>query len=121
MRRGILILLMLLLGMGPLPASLQASGSSRIPACCRGHGAHKCVLSHTLSARSGEPLIEASAHCSSYPDSGYAAVSPVVALAGSRLNLSGLVEQERAPGSQASSARRRHRCTTVDRGPPAAA
>lgn len=44
MRRGLSILLVLVLGLGPLTELLPASDDLRLPVCCRRNGAHHCAM-----------------------------------------------------------------------------
>lgn len=122
MRRGTSIWLVLLFALGPLSATLQASDGAQLPVCCRSHGAHKCAMSHVFSAsgrRDVTPLLRVQVHCSFYPGGGYAAVSPVVALAPSAENLTQLLEKERVDSSSTRTARLGQLRTRAGRGPPA--
>jgi len=74
MRRGISISLFLLFWLGPLAAVLQASGQdSRLPACCRRHGAHHCGMITSMddeaALAAGDPgaTFTAPAHCPIFP------------------------------------------------------
>ncbi len=49
MRRGFSILLILVLGLGPLSATLQASDDASLPACCRRNGAHHCSMAVAMA------------------------------------------------------------------------
>lgn len=49
-RRIASILLVLLFGLGPVSPLLEAE-DARLPACCRGNGAHHCAMSAALMAR----------------------------------------------------------------------
>ena len=124
MRRRISIWLVLLFALGPLSATLHASDGAQLPVCCRSHGAHKCAMSHAFSSgnrQDAAPLLSALSHCSFYPACGYAAVSPVVALAPFAGNLPQLLEQERVHTASIRTARLAQLRTRAGRGPPATA
>jgi hypothetical protein len=88
MRRVLSIILVLFFGIGPLPASFRASVDTRLPSCCRRHGAHHCAMSKEIAAQmvrsdSGStPFLSAPSRCPWYPDNSPATTSPVHALAG---------------------------------------
>ena len=44
MRRSLSILMVLVLGLGPLTEMLPASDDLRLPACCRRNGMHHCAM-----------------------------------------------------------------------------
>src|ERR1035438_8325373 len=50
MRRCVSIFLVLCFGLGPLTGMLEASDESRLPACCRRHGAHHCAMAMQMAA-----------------------------------------------------------------------
>lgn len=87
MRRGLSIFFILLLGLGPLVTILDASDESRLPPCCRRHGAHHCAMSDAVIAKmvqtsSGtRPVLTAPSHCPLYPANLGTMVAPVQALA----------------------------------------
>lgn len=89
MRRGLAILLVLFFGLGPLAATLQASDESRLPDCCRRHGAHHCAMSDAMRSQMAGPASDSKAaftaptHCPFYPGSALAALAHRQALAGS--------------------------------------
>ena len=61
MRRALTIFLILNLWLGPLAAILPASDESRLPPCCRRHGAHHCAMAARMAAlmdmaTSGKPI-----------------------------------------------------------------
>jgi hypothetical protein len=93
MRRILSILLIMQFWPGPLAAVLQANGESRLPACCRRHGAHRCVMADemvmrlSLASHGSAPVFVHPSRCSSFPESLaapitslYALVAPVAAL-----------------------------------------
>jgi hypothetical protein len=123
MRRGISILLVLFFGLGPLSATLQASDDSRLPACCRRHGAHHCAMSDAmmagmLQAASGKPILTAPAHCPLYPSGGCAAVAPVYALAPSGESLQTLLACEHTAVATRVAERTSRLRSHAVRGPP---
>ena len=92
-RRGISIFLILFFWLGPLAAMLPASdGDSRLPPCCRRHGAHHCAMSMRMAAlmsqatSGGKPIFTAPLTCPYFP--GYLAgpTLSLVALANARLS-----------------------------------
>lgn len=89
MRRTLAWLLMLLFSVGPLTATLQGDDDSRLPACCRRHGAHHCAMSEamraqmTQSAQTADPAWTAPDRCPFYPQHLAANVAPQSAIAAS--------------------------------------
>lgn len=73
MRRVLSIALALLFSLGPLAATFRASDDTRLPACCRRHGAHHCAMSDDAMARgiegnaASKPSFAAPSHCPLYP------------------------------------------------------
>src|SRR5512135_2037673 len=72
MRRPLAFLLILFFALGPLQGVLEASEDSRLPACCRRHGAHHCAMSEDMraaleKATGSSPAFAASMTCPSYP------------------------------------------------------
>jgi hypothetical protein len=89
MRRTFSIFLILQFWLGPLVVLLPASEESRLPACCRRHGAHHCAMSSEMASGQRElssgsaPVFAVPAHCSSFPDLFVASTEPIQALAAS--------------------------------------
>lgn len=89
MQRTLAWLLMLLFGLGPLTATLQASDESRLPACCRRHGAHHCAMAQAMraqvyaSASGRTPAFTAPSHCPMFPRGTAAPSTSAAALAAS--------------------------------------
>lgn len=87
MRRALAALLILFFGLGPLTATLQADDESRLPACCRRHGAHHCSMADAMRAQlvalatSKTPALTAPSHCPLYPHSNSATTAPNCAMA----------------------------------------
>jgi hypothetical protein len=74
MRRALSIFLILVFGVGPLSSTLGASEDTRLPACCRRHGAHHCAVSAGMTAMmaggaSGKIIVTAPSTCPAYPGS----------------------------------------------------
>jgi hypothetical protein len=73
MRRWISVLLVLFFGLWPLTGALEASDESRVPACCRRHGAHHCAMTSRVAAmmanaESGAtPLLNTPMSCPLFP------------------------------------------------------
>jgi len=83
MRRALCFWLILLLWLGPLAAYLPASAESRLPACCRRHGVHRCTMSATRDRRASGalPALGAPSHCPQFPGLTATFPAPVKALA----------------------------------------
>lgn len=57
MRRGFSIFLVLFFGLGPLSAFVDSSADAGLPACCRRHGTHHCVLyAQIMAMRAGRGI-----------------------------------------------------------------
>jgi hypothetical protein len=70
MRRAYSTLLILLLLLGPFAVLLPANAESRLPACCRRHGNHHCLMNTAGVASavdSSAPVLIAPAHCPLFP------------------------------------------------------
>jgi hypothetical protein len=119
MRRALTIFLILNFWLGPLAAILPASDESRLPPCCRRHGAHHCAMAMHMAA-SGKSIFTAPATCPSFP--GYSAVLPstIPAMAASTVSLPVLLAQPHSPAAGRAAARLSQIRTRVGRGPPAA-
>ncbi|MGA2207646.1 MAG: hypothetical protein ABSG10_13035 [Terracidiphilus sp.] len=87
MRRGFSIFLIVLFGLGPLSAALQASDESRLPSCCRRHGAHHCAMAAQMASSAAQdesgstPAVSAPLTCPYYPGARGAMLTSVHALA----------------------------------------
>jgi len=124
MRRGLAIFLILLFGLSPLVAALSASDESRLPPCCRRHGAHHCAMAMRLAAMraevaSGKPFFTTPSTCPLFP--GYAAALAVAidALAAAQVSLPVLLALPHSPASRHAAARLSQIRTRAGRGPPA--
>lgn len=71
MRRVVGTFLVFLLWLGPLAAIFPASAESRLPACCRRHGAHHCEMAAAqgYTRSNSGPVFGAPRHCPHYPSS----------------------------------------------------
>lgn len=74
MRRGLSIFLILFFTLAPVASAFQASDESRLPPCCRRHGAHHCAMYLRWAAlraqsESGKPVLSAPSTCPCYPRS----------------------------------------------------
>ena len=85
MRRVPSILLILLFLLGPVAALLAADDESRLPGCCRRHGAHHCTMdaqaAASLMVSSTEPGIAAPSQCPLFPRAAVQSTGPIQALA----------------------------------------
>ena len=123
MRRALSICLIFFFGFGPLSAAFQADEESRLPACCRRHGAHHCAMSNSMMAQmveaaSGKPILTAPSHCPLYPNGSCVLNTPVHALAPSTNGLPALLAQEHSLIAARASARVSQLRTRANRGPP---
>jgi len=124
MRRKLSIFLILLFWLGPLAAILPASPESRLPACCRRHGAHHCAISAAIASMSAQmstgsaPAVTASSHCPSYPGYLVATTESVEALAASPVHLPPLLEKIHSLVASRGAARLSQIRTRAGRGPP---
>jgi hypothetical protein len=124
MRRSLASLLILFFGLGPLTATLQASDESRLPACCRRHGAHHCAMSDAMRsqmaglASGSTPNFTAPSHCPFYPHGTTATVARIYALAQSAVSLPALFAELHLPATSLAEARISQIRTRAGRGPP---
>jgi len=121
MRRVLSILLLLLFGLGPLTATLEASDDAGLPACCRRHGAHHCAMMAMMARQRHDsaPGFSAPSTCPCYPGSAATLVAPISALAAAPAELPALhahaFEHIAVPTHVSSCPGRTH----AGRGPPA--
>ena len=123
MQRALSIFLILFFGFGPLSAASQESDESRLPACCRRHGAHHCAMSDSMMARmaeavSGQTTFTTPSHCPLYPNGCCVPNAPVHALGPSTNGLAVLLAEDHSPVAARSAARMSQVRTRTDRGPP---
>ena len=102
MRHPLAFLLILFFALGPLQGLLEASEDSRLPACCRRHGAHHCAMSEDLratleKATDSLPAFTASATCPSFPGFALGFSTPSHALTASGTWALALLEQAHTP------------------------
>ncbi|MGA2671690.1 MAG: hypothetical protein ABSE99_00570 [Terracidiphilus sp.] len=124
MRRGLSIFLILFFWLGPLAATLPGSDQSRLPPCCRRHGAHHCAMAMRMAAAmaqaaSGKPVLTAPSQCPLFPAGTAAPAVPVHALAVSSLRLPVPLAQAHSPAAARAVARLGQIRTRAGRGPPA--
>jgi hypothetical protein len=81
MRRGVSILLALILCAGPVAAAFPATDDLRLPACCRRNGAHHCSMAWLGEMQSSVPSLRAPATCPAYRNALLAILTPVHASA----------------------------------------
>jgi hypothetical protein len=126
MRRGISIFLILFFWLGPLAAMLPASeDDSRLPPCCRRHGAHHCAMSVRMAAlmsqatSSGKPIFTAPSTCHYFPGTLAGPTLNTLALAMSPVRLPVLQARPHSPAAGRADARLSQIRTRAGRGPPA--
>jgi hypothetical protein len=119
MRRALSISLILFLWLGPFAAVLPGIDESRLPLCCRRHGAHHCADADNSAARSADsgPSFNASSRCPHFPATVAAATTaaftPAVGPAGAAP-----VVDKYASGASRDAARMGQLRTQANRGPP---
>jgi hypothetical protein len=124
MRRTLSISLVLLLWLGPLAAVLPGISESRLPFCCRRHGAHHCAMDADQAAAQNDgsgPVISAPSRCPQFPAAIATTPAPAFAPAGSPATTPALRVGIYAPGSSRDAARMGQLRSQADRGPPALA
>lgn len=122
MRRWISTLLILFFGLGPLTGLLEASDSSRLPLCCRRHGAHRCAMTTraaAMFASSPAPAMAAPATCPRFPGFMAGPSTASYALLASAASLPVLLVQAHSPATAHADACLRPIRTHAGRGPPA--
>jgi hypothetical protein len=121
MRRAISVLMIVFFGLGPLVATLSADEDSRLPACCRRHGAHHCAMSTDAmsAAEPGTSNIKAPATCPYFPGYTVALNTITLALSPAPLSLPALIAELHSPVAGRGAARISQLRTRANRGPPA--
>jgi len=124
MRRAISVLMIVFFGLGPLAVTLSASDESRLPACCRRHGAHRCTMSQQMAAtmspaEPGTSTVKAPTTCPYFPGYTVAPNTITLALAPAPLGLPSLLAQLHNPAAGRAAARISQLRTRATRGPPA--
>jgi len=95
MRRGLSILLILVFGLGPLSATLQASDDAYLPACCRRNGAHHCAMAVAMARMMAHlppdphPAFTVPLTCPYYPGARPLLITAIHALAATAARLPG--------------------------------
>ena len=117
MRRALSISLTLLLWLGPLASLLPGADESRLPFCCRRHGAHHCAMDAAPAQDSGVEL-KAPSHCAQFPAALAVTTAPAFGLAAPLNGLSALLISKYSPGASRDDARASQIETFVGRGPP---
>jgi hypothetical protein len=124
MRRGLSIFLLLLFCLGPLAAALPGSDESRLPPCCRRHGAHHCAMAERMAAMTRQaasgsvPMAGAPSHCPFYPSSNAVPATADHALAAAPASLPAMLAQAHTPAAGRAAARLSQIRTRAGRGPP---
>ena len=120
MRRALSILLMLLVGAGPLSYAFSLSDELSLPACCRRNGAHHCAMDGDQSQRAAAPAAtKARSRCLQYPQHSNARTTSNAAI-GDSLQVVMHVEREiSCTGPAANRFTSIHLRAPVLRGPPA--
>jgi hypothetical protein len=95
MRRAFSILLVLIFGLGPLAVAVPGTDDTRLPACCRRHGAHQCVMGASMAAATSSPVLQGPRHCPQFPDASSARILPVHALVAEGAGMLGLLASRR--------------------------
>jgi hypothetical protein len=82
MRRALAVFLILIFGLAPLASALAASDESRLPPCCRRHGAHHCAMMARWRAQmeSGKPSVGVPSTCPLFPGYGVPSIASIDAL-----------------------------------------
>jgi hypothetical protein len=126
MRRGISIFLIVFFWLGPLAAMLPASeDDSRLPPCCRRHGAHHCAMSMRMAAlmsqaaSGGKPIFTAPLTCPYFPGYLSGPTLTIIALATSPVSLRVRLARPHSTAARRAAARVSQIRTRASRGPPA--
>src|SRR5579863_2611152 len=123
MRRGLSIVLVLLLWLSPLAATLGADAEQRLPACCRRHGEHHCAMSAPMASAIAQAdqgsALGAPSRCPLFPRFTATMVGPVHATMAPAIALPHDVEAARAADGYALAATLRFLRARASRGPPA--
>ena len=124
MKRTLSIFLILIFGLGPFAEALPASAESRLPACCRRHGAHHCDMSAETAAKLAQtshdatPVLTASPRCPNFPSSIAASTTQMHALAVSAAGLPVLLAQAHSLAASRAAALLSQIRTRAGRAPP---
>lgn len=123
MRRVLSILLVVFFGFGPVAATPGASEDTRLPACCRRHGAHHCAMGMGEAATAaevaaGKTVVRAPSTCPAFPGTTAATASGPQALTSTPVNLPILLAQLHSPAAGRAIARISQIRTRSGRAPP---
>jgi hypothetical protein len=116
-RRALSISLALLLWLGPLASLLPGANESRLPFCCRRHGAHHCAMDAAPAQGSGLAL-KAPSRCPQFPAVLAVTTAPTFGLAAQLKGLSALTISKYSAGASRDDARAGQIETCAGRGPP---
>jgi len=102
---------------------LPAGAESRLPACCRRHGAHHCAMAAAMAASRFVPpgaphQMAPHSQCPLFPGAAAASTAPVHALPALAAGLPVLLAQAHSPAAGRAAARLRQLRTRANRGPP---
>ena len=119
MRRLLSISLILLFWLGPFAAVLSGIDESRLPLCCRRHGAHHCADADADKAQSADSgqSVGASSRCPQFPAAVPAATTAAFASAAEPASAASVVG-EFTPRAGRNAIRVGQSRTQADRGPP---
>jgi hypothetical protein len=122
MRRGISILLVLVFALAPLAFTLDASGDAGLPACCRRHGAHHCIMRMAgmmeQAQKGSTPAVSAPLTCPFYPGPVALTTGPAPALASRAAPLPALIELALARAAWRTATPSHPATAHAGRGPP---
>jgi hypothetical protein len=124
MRRALSISLILLLWLPAIAAVLPGSADSRLPFCCRRHGAHHCAMdAATDSAQSPNSghVVNAPSRCPQFPGAIPATISPAFVTASAPAEWPALTAGIYARVARRDAARAGRLNAQLDRGPPSLA
>jgi hypothetical protein len=117
MRRLFSISLTLLLWLGPLASLLPGADESRLPFCCRRHGAHHCAMDAAPAQGSGVAL-KALSRCAQFPAALAVTTAPAFGLTAPLKGLSAVAISKYSPRSRRDDARAVQIEACTGRGPP---
>ena len=120
MRRALGGFLILLYCVGPFVTVLPANAESRLPACCRRHGAHHCNMSSDeMGTVRGFPALQAPSHCPLFPHGATAPSAPVHAEMAGGMGLPVLLAEPHSAAAARAAALVSQIRTRSGRAPPA--
>ena len=125
MRRALSILLIAFFSLGPLTAWSAADDDSRLPACCRRHGMHRCAMSEEAvialarQTAGSTPVLRAPSHCPYFPEYLTRSMAPSQWLAATAIRLPAPLSQTHSPAALLAAIRLQPIRARAGRGPPA--